>query len=153
MNSKWLVVLPLLTLLIAGCLEEKQSYDDDSFLEWLNDKISENADLDDSIANALDENDYDKVEVLADISYNKNLENYHTAQSFDVSNKFKELQKHAILYFNYHYQADFYLKLYAEYVKAGDYGLALYYIDQALYYTNKTINELDIMNNVLGVMD
>ena len=149
MNLKWLVALSLLTLLVAGCLEEEQSYDDDSFLEWLNDKISENADLDNSIADALDENDYDRVEVLADISYNKNLENYYTAQSFDVSNKFKKLQRHAILYFNYHYQSDLNLKFYAKCMKEMDYDLALYYINQSLYYANKAIDELNIMSDLL----
>jgi len=149
MNLKWIIPLTLVLLLpFTGCVEEKR-YEDDKFLDWLKDSISDIGDLNAHLSDALAENDYSEIEFLAGILSEKNLHYYHEAQEFVVSDKYKDLQYHAVKHFYYRYLSDINLKEYVRCKKEGDPASALDYINTAIDYMEKSTSELEYINEFL----
>ena len=140
--------LALLIVLTPGCL-----YDDNdaTFMYWVAEKVKEVIEFDAEVLDAMTEQDYDKLEALADIASSKSYEYYEKVQGFSVSTSDgKELKKHATLLFYYHHKAESNLKKYAQYMKELEYETTSYYSDISFDYFDKVVNETKIVEDILS---
>lgn len=151
----WLVPPVLLGLvLLTGCEEkqyEEMQYEDEQFLEWLSDSLSDTTDLIDQLSAALDTENYNEVEVLADMLHQKCLLYYQRTKSFEVSDKYREVQHHAAKYFYYSSVYSLYIKEYAHCMREGNYNLAEAFLEKALDYIDKCLNELEYIREEVTV--
>ena len=149
---KWWLVPPVLLglVLLTGCEEkqyEEMQYEDEQFLEWLSDSLSDTADLNEQLNAALDAKNYNEIEMLADMLHQRCLLYYQRAMEFEVSDKYKELQRHAARYFYYSSLYSVNIREYARCMREGNYNLAEVFLEKALDYIDKCLDELEYIGD------
>jgi len=120
-------------------------------MQWVAEKVEETINLDIEATNALTLNDFDELEAIAEITYDKTYNYYLQVQQFSVSSSdAKKLKEHTTLFFYYHYKSSKALKNYAYYMKIDDPFTASVYADEELKYFDRVTEEAEVIEDILN---
>jgi len=154
MKFRWAIFLlaVLISLVISGCVEESQ-YENEAFMEWIEKTFDHVKFLNEQLLDAVDKEDYDKIEAVSDIAYYFDLKYYNQAKGFKVSGKYVELQDTVESFFLISSDFHWYLKEFAYYFKRCDYDMANYYLKKALEISDERENKLKYISILLDEIE